>query len=295
VCKQLINSTVALLYQSSAICNGYLCGFVDNGKTVILETKDNFLVLYHHIMAHIIILAGGKGTRMKSELPKVLHEIKGTPIILRQLENMSSLCPEPTIIVGFKADEVRQATGNRYHYVEQKEQLGTGHAIMCAKENLKDKDFQTIIVLPGDHPLVKAETFEKLLNLHNQQKAVVTIGTYVVPHYEEQYSMFMNFGRVIRGEDGTVSKIVEFKDATDEERACKEVNLSYYCFDAQWLWNNIDKISNNNKAGEYYLTDLVQIAKDQGLIVAAYPIQDINECLGINSPEQLAMVEAALA
>jgi bifunctional UDP-N-acetylglucosamine pyrophosphorylase / glucosamine-1-phosphate N-acetyltransferase len=246
-------------------------------------------------MAHIIILAGGKGTRMKSELPKVLHPVKGRPIIERQLENIASICPDPTIIVGFKADEVKAATHNSYHYVEQKEQLGTGHAILCAREDLMDRDIDTIIVLPGDHPLVQAQTLEYLLELHNHQQAAVTIGTTVVPHYEGEYTIFNNYGRVIRGHDGTVAKIVEYKDATEEERACREVNLSYYCFNAKWLWENITSLSNNNAAGEYYLTDMVKKAKDQNKVVAAYPIESITECLGINSPEQLRMVEASLA
>jgi bifunctional UDP-N-acetylglucosamine pyrophosphorylase / glucosamine-1-phosphate N-acetyltransferase len=271
-------------------CVDYYCMV----KPYFTETKTTFIRLHLTTMAHIIILAGGKGTRMKSDMPKVLHPVKGKPIIERQLENITSICADPTIIVGFKADEVRAATHNKYHYVEQKEQLGTGHAIMCAKKDLEKRDIKTIIVLPGDHPLVQAQTLEYLLELHHNQKAAVTIGTTVVPNYDGEYSIFQNYGRIIRGQDGTVAKIVEFKDASDEERASREVNLSYYCFDATWLWANIDTIANKNKANEYYLTDMVQIAKEQGLVVAAYPIQSLTECLGINSPEQLRMVEAAL-
>ncbi len=245
-------------------------------------------------MVHIIILAGGKGTRMKSDLPKVLHEIGGVPIIKRLLKNIAPLCPAPSIIVGHKADDVKNATEHEYHYIEQKEQLGTGHAIMCAKEELKDKNLETVIILPGDHPLIQKETLEDLLALHAKSKAVVTLATTIAPHFEGDYSVFMHYGRIIRGADGTVDRIVEYKDATEEERASHEVNLSYYCFDADWLWQNIDLLKNKNAAKEYYLTDMVHIAKEQGKIVAAFPINALNECLGINTPEQLRMVEAAL-
>lgn len=246
-------------------------------------------------MAHIIILAAGKGTRMKSEVQKVLHEVKGTSIINHMLARIESICTEPTLIVGFKADEVKTATGNKYHYVEQTEQLGTGHAIKCAREDLKDRDLGTVIILPGDHPLVEAKTLQYLLELHADKQATVTLATTIVPHFDGEYSTFAHYGRVIRGEDGTVDRIVEYKDATEEERACREVNLFYYCFDAAWLWDNITKLSNNNAAGEYYLTDMIHMAKEQGRTVAAYPIQGLVECLGINTPEQLKMVEEAIS
>lgn len=246
-------------------------------------------------MAHIIILAGGKGTRMKSELPKVLHEVKGKPLIGHLLSRIASICADPTLIVGYKAEEVRQASEHKYHYAEQKEQLGTGHAILCAREDLKDKDLGTIIVLPGDHPMIEAQTLIYLQELHTQKDAAVTLATTIVPHFEGKYATFSHYGRVIRGEDGMVDRIVEYKDATEEERACREVNLSYYCFKADWLWENITKLSNNNAAGEYYLTDMVHMAKEQGLVVAAYPIQGLIECLGINTPEQLRMVEEAIS
>jgi UDP-N-acetylglucosamine diphosphorylase/glucosamine-1-phosphate N-acetyltransferase len=245
-------------------------------------------------MAHIIILAGGKGTRMKSDTPKVLSVVKGTPIIHRLLESISSLCARPTIIVGYKADEVRAATQHAYQYVEQKEQLGTGHAILIAREELLTQEGDTIIVLPGDHPLVRAETLQNMLAFHNEQQAVVTLATTIAPDFNGEYSLFTNYGRVIRGVDSSVDKIVEYKDASEAERACREVNLSYYCFNAKWLWANIIKLHNHNAASEYYLTDMIKIAKDQGNIVAAFPIQNLVECLGINTPEQLRLVEEAI-
>lgn len=245
-------------------------------------------------MIHVIILAAGKGTRMKSEMPKVLHPVKGTPIIKRLLESIEPLCEKPTLIVGHKAEDVISATEHKYHYILQGEQHGTGHAIMCAEQELKGHEAHTVIVLPGDHPMVTTDTLHKLVDLHEKSHAVITMATTIAPSFEGQHALFLNYGRVIRGADGTVDRIVEYKDATEEERACTEVNLSYYCFNAQWLWDNINKLKNNNAANEYYLTDLVQMAKQQGKVVAAFPITNFTETLGINTPEQLKMVEEAI-
>jgi bifunctional UDP-N-acetylglucosamine pyrophosphorylase / glucosamine-1-phosphate N-acetyltransferase len=245
-------------------------------------------------MPHVVILAAGKGTRMKSDLPKVLHPVNGVPIIQRLLENISSICQTPTIIVGHKAEEVKAATNNAYHYIVQKEIKGTGSAIQSAREELKDKNINTVIVLPGDHPCIRAGTLIQLLSLHEQNNAAITLGTAVVPHFVDEYSVFSHWGRIIRNENGTVEKIVEYKDATDVERSVREVNVSYYCFNAKWLWDNIFNLSNNNAAGEYYLTDMIGIARSQNKIVAAYPLTDIIECMGINTPEQLQMIEQAL-
>jgi bifunctional UDP-N-acetylglucosamine pyrophosphorylase / glucosamine-1-phosphate N-acetyltransferase len=246
-------------------------------------------------MAHVIILAGGKGTRMKSELPKVLHQVHGIPIIQHLLENIESFCSRPTIVVGYGADDVKAATENKYDYALQAEQLGTGHAIMCAKPNLINTDHSEIVVLPGDHPLVTAQTLNDLLDLHTKTGATVTMATAIAPTFEGEHALFLNYGRVIRGADGTVDRIVEYKDASEEERACKEVNLSYYCFDAQWLWENIETLANANAAQEYYLTDMIKLAKNQGRIVSAYPISTLEESLGINTPDQLKIVETSLA
>ena len=252
------------------------------------------IVINHIAMVHVVILAGGKGTRMKSELPKVLHEVKGTPIIRRLLSSIEPVCSRPTIIIGHKGQEVIAATGGKYNYVEQKEQLGTGHALQCARGSLQNAGYSAIVVLMGDHPLVQAATIENMVKEHTASKAAITLATAVTPDFLGLNATFNNFGRIIRNEKGFVARIVEYKDATEEERAVKEVNIGYYCFDADWLWENIDRLGNNNASKEYYLTDMVKIATDQGLPVAAHIIADTSECLGINSPEQLMIVERAL-
>ncbi len=245
-------------------------------------------------MIHVVILAAGKGTRMKSELPKVLHPVRGTPILIRLLQNISEICETPTLIVGHKAEMVIEATDGKYNYIEQKEQLGTGHAIMSAREELQKLGAKTIVVLPGDHPLVSYETVKRLVDNHAKSDAAVSLGTAKIKDGDPRLMIFNNYGRIIRNASGHVERIVEFKDATPEEREVKEFNLSYYCFDAEWLWKNIDLLKNMNASHEYYLTDMVAIAKDQGRHVDSYVISEITECLGVNTPEQLKMVEDAL-
>jgi UDP-N-acetylglucosamine diphosphorylase/glucosamine-1-phosphate N-acetyltransferase len=245
-------------------------------------------------MTHIILLSGGKGTRMKSDLPKVLTQVNGVPIIERLLQAATPLCPKPTLIIGYKGEEVQAATGDRYNYVWQREQLGTGHAVQCAKDSLsKDPSIKTIIVLPGDHPLVTTATIQKVLDAHNAAAATVTIGTTVVDTYTGDQEVFNFYGRVIRNENNRVDRVVEYKDATEAERAVKEVNVSYYCFSADWLWKNIDSLGNNNAAHEFYLTDIVHIARAEGKNIEACILPN-PECLGINTKEQLDQVEKAI-
>jgi UDP-N-acetylglucosamine diphosphorylase/glucosamine-1-phosphate N-acetyltransferase len=246
-------------------------------------------------MVHVVILAGGKGTRMKSDMPKVLHPVKGVPIITRLLASVTQIDPKPTLIVGHKAQEVIDATENKYHYVEQKEQLGTGHAAQIACEALKGSPIKTLVILPGDHPLVSVETIQRLVDAHSHSDAAVSLGTAKIAEGDERLMIFNNYGRIIRNAEGKVDSIVEFKDANEEQRAVREFNLSYYCFDFAWLCDNLGKLKNNNASGEYYLTDMVHMAIEQGRHVDSYAITNVVECLGINSPEQLKMVEDAIS
>ena len=245
-------------------------------------------------MVHVVILAAGKGTRMKSDIPKVLHPVKGIPMLIRALSAITQIDQHPTIIVGHKAQMVIDATGNKYQYIEQKEQLGTGHAVMIAKDVLKDKGITSLVVLPGDQPLVSSETIRNLIANHAKSDAAVSLGTIKVVEDDPRLMIFNNYGRIIRSASGNVDRIVEYKDATEAERAVHEFNLTYYCFEAKWLWENIDKLQNKNVSGEFYITDMVHMAIEQGRHVDSYVITNVVECLGINSPEQLMMVEDAI-
>jgi bifunctional UDP-N-acetylglucosamine pyrophosphorylase/glucosamine-1-phosphate N-acetyltransferase len=245
-------------------------------------------------MVHVAILAAGKGTRMNSDLPKVLHQVKGISIIERLLASVTQINPKPTILVGHKAQEVIAATGNKYHYIEQKEQLGTGHAVRVICEALAGEDIETLVILPGDHPLVSVDTINRLIENHAKHDAVVSLGTAKVSEGDPRLMIFNNYGRIIRNVEGNVDRIVEYKDATEDERKVREFNLSYYAFNFKWLCENISKLKNNNASKEYYVTDMVHIAIEQGRHVDSYAITNVVECLGINSPEQLKMVEDAI-
>lgn len=239
----------------------------------------------------IVILAGGKGTRMNCEIPKVLTKIHGQTIIGRQLANLSGICADPLIIIGYKGEEIIKATENKYQYIWQKEQLGTGHALMCAQAAIKKANIRNIVVIPGDHPLVSHKTIEELIKIHKQNKSKISMATMRVSHFDGDNSGFYSYGRVIRNKKGEVCRIVEKKDADDSQKEIKELNLSYYCFDTEWLFKNISAVQNNNNAQEYYLTDMVKIAAAQNLQISTVVILDILEGMGVNTPEQLRLLE----
>jgi bifunctional UDP-N-acetylglucosamine pyrophosphorylase/glucosamine-1-phosphate N-acetyltransferase len=245
-------------------------------------------------MNQIIVLAGGRGTRMQSELPKVLHNVKGIPIIKRLLKNVEAVFEQPAIVVGYKADEVRAALGDKYIYIQQSEQLGTGHALWCAKECLSHGEYENIIVMPGDHPLISSRTLEDLLVLHQKEKAKISLAIVSAPSFEGDYASFYNCGRIIRNDSGEVAGIVELKDTSEAQKAIRDINVSCYCFDAAWLWENIEKLKSENAAKEYYLTDMVKIAHEQGEKIASFVIENALEGLGVNDKQQLAVVESYL-
>ncbi len=244
-------------------------------------------------MTHVIILAGGKGTRLlsSSENPKVLLAVCGVPLLSRVLRAVRPLCETPTIVVGFGADQVIAATGNREHYVHQREQLGTGHAVLCARDALLGRrDVSNIIVLYGDHPFVSTETLRRLASLREAHHAAVTLATVVVPDFTGDYQAFTRFGRIVRDEKGGM-KIAEFKDADEATRRIREVNPGYYCFEPDWLWSHIGTLSRANAAGEYYLTDLILAAASEGSPIRSFVIADPHEGMGVNTGEEHAIAE----
>ncbi len=240
-------------------------------------------------MNQLVILAGGRGKRMNSELPKPLIKIAGKSIIERLLERMSPLFPTPVIVIGHKGQDIKQVLGPSYVYAEQREQRGTGDALLAAKDALAGAD--TIVAMPGDHPLVSLETIKELLAVMKEKKTVMTLATVKFPDFNNEGKVMERAGRIIRNADGSVSRIVEFKDATSKEKEVTEINSGYYCFQARWLWENIGKIGINNAAGEYYLTDLLGIATSQGHKIYSVEVKNPFEGMGVNTPEELAIVE----
>lgn len=225
-----------------------------------------------------LILAAGKGTRMKSDLPKVIHKVCGVPMVKKIADICSTIGSENNILIlGHKKEEILKVLEDVEHVV-QLEQLGTGHAVMQAQEKLKDHK-GTVMVLCGDTPLLTRETLENLYKEHKKSGAVTTILTSI---YENPFG----YGRIVK-ENDNVKAIVEEKDATEEERKIQEVNAGVYCFETQELLEALSKITNNNKNGEYYLTDVVGINVSQGKKVKTYILEDNNEILGINSKVEL--------
>ncbi|TLU85829.1 MAG: UDP-N-acetylglucosamine pyrophosphorylase [Chlorobium sp.] len=237
----------------------------------------------------VIIMAAGKGTRMQSDLPKVLHKANGRPLIDYVLDTSQSLGPEKiVIIVGHQAGLVKEAAARDGVSVAlQEPQLGTGHAIMQAEASLIDFDGE-LLILSGDAPLVTAETLQKLIAFHRSREAVATVLT-------AELHDPTGYGRVIRQNSGdNVLKIVEQKDALENERAVKEINSGVYLFNKQLLFEALQQINTNNAQQEYYLTDVFGICFQSGYKVCAFKTDNPDEILGINTPEQLFEAEQLL-
>ncbi|MBM7704915.1 bifunctional UDP-N-acetylglucosamine diphosphorylase/glucosamine-1-phosphate N-acetyltransferase GlmU [Metabacillus iocasae] len=236
---------------------------------------------------YAVILAAGQGTRMKSSLYKVLHPVCGKPMVQHVIDQLSSLELAKLItVVGHGAEKVKAHIGDKSSFVLQEKQLGTAHAVMQAEELLANEEGTTIVIC-GDTPLITSETIEALLNQHEQTGAKATILT----AYAEDPT---GYGRIIRNEEGLVEKIVEHKDASEQERAVKEINTGTYCFDNQYLFETLSKVSNDNVQGEYYLPDVVEILKNQGEIVSAYQTSDFSETLGVNDRYALSQAEETM-
>ncbi|MDU5736512.1 MAG: bifunctional UDP-N-acetylglucosamine diphosphorylase/glucosamine-1-phosphate N-acetyltransferase GlmU, partial [Veillonella sp.] len=234
-----------------------------------------------------LILAAGKGTRMKSKLPKVLHKVGGKAMVERVLETVQSIgTNRDVVIVGFGGDAVQNYLGDRAEFVRQEEQNGTGHAVKMAQPVLGDYD-GTILLLCGDTPLVTKESLEALLEEHKNSGAAATILTAHMPDPT-------GYGRIIRNEAGSVVRIVEQKDGKPEELAVQEVNTGMYAFDSKKIWPCLDQLSDDNAQGELYITDVVGILVNGGDKVSAYMTKDFEESLGVNSRLQLAEAESIL-
>lgn len=233
-----------------------------------------------------IILAAGKGTRMESDLPKVLVPACGRPLIEYVLDAVEEAGIERTIVVvGYRGELVREALSDRprIEFVEQTEQLGTGHAVQVCREHLVDWE-GAVLVVTGDSPLTQASSLAQLLDLYEAEKPACVIGTLIK---KDPAGM----GRVVRNDRGEFMAIVEEKDATDEQRAIQEVSMSTYVFDGMELVPTLDRLQNNNRQGEFYITDCPGILKNDGKDVRALPVLKPCEALSINNLAELTAVE----
>jgi len=237
----------------------------------------------------VIILAAGLGRRMKSETNKVLHRAAGRPLIDYVIDLASQISERPPVmVVGHQREVVQQHVGDRARYAVQEPQLGTGHAVLQAVDVLGgDVRGRKILILSGDVPLTRPETLKRLVEEHQRSGNALTLLTMNL----EDPALY---GRVVRDSDGAVTKIVEAKDANDQQRQIREVNAGIYLFDSEHLSDNLRRLSTNNAQGEYYLTDLIGMLRQSGKRVGAMVIDDPVEALGVNSRTELASVEAEI-
>ena len=230
-----------------------------------------------------IILAAGKGTRMKSKYPKVIHKVCGKEMVNHVIDvSKKSGVKDIVAILGHGCDVVKEKLPTDTMIAMQTEQLGTGHAVKMAKDYIKDED--TIVVLCGDTPLIKEETLKRLFDYHLENEYHTTVLTTEVDNPT-------GYGRIIRDENQDLLKIVEQKDANEEEKLVKEINSGIYCFNGKSLRESLDLLDNNNAQGEYYLTDTIQIMRNKGLKVGAYNGSTIEELMGVNSRVELSRAE----
>lgn len=236
-------------------------------------------------MLKSIILAAGKGTRMKSETPKVLHTIFDKTLVGYVIDavNNTDFIDENFIIVGHQAERVEEYIAKNYNNAKtvlQSPQLGTGHAVSMVLPHLKDFSGD-VVILCGDTPLITSETLKEFVNFHKEKGSDLTVMSAI-------YDNPTNYGRIIRNEDGTLNSIVEEKDASIEQKAIKEVNAGIYCLNWGKIKSAFGELKTNNAQGEYYLTDIIKWANEQGLKADAYILKNNEEIFGINSKAHLA-------
>lgn len=240
----------------------------------------------------IIILAAGQGKRMGNpNLPKVLFQLSGKPMISRLAAEMKKIKPEneTIVVIGHRGELIKNELGKDYVYALQTELRGTGDAARAAADFLKAKN---ALVLYGDMPLIKSESVKQLASEHERKNNLITMFTVTVPNFEGQYGCFNDYGRIARDAQGRIERIVEYRDASDDERKITEVNPSLFIFDSRWLKDNLKNLHSHNAQKELYLTDLVELLQDKNRL-GTLPI-DFAEGMGINTPEQLVFAEKIL-
>lgn len=237
-----------------------------------------------------IVLGAGKGKRLMSEkfdLPKVMRQANGRGLITYVLDSINFIPKKDTVIVvGYKKEAVIAALDKEYKFAEQKEMLGTGHAVMAAAKEFEGYDGDVLITY-GDMPLFTRKTFEEIIEIHKKNNAACTLMTAVVENPPA-------YGRIVRDENGKLVDMVETKDCTPEQLKITELNVGVYVFKAKLLFSNLKKLKNNNAQGEYYLTDMPKILMEAGEKVDTYTVGDNKEIFGVNTPEDLEFCESVL-
>ena len=234
-----------------------------------------------------VILAAGKGTRMKSNKSKLVHKIYGKELVKRVVETAKKAEIEDVIaVVGYKKEQVQEVLGDTVKYAIQEEMLGTGHAVLQAENYLKNKNGK-VVVLNGDAPIIRPETIKNLIQKSIDNKEYATLVTAI-------YDNPTGYGRIIRDIGGSVQEIVEEKDASEEQKQIQEINAGIYCFDIQELLKALKELKPDNAQGELYLTDIVKIMNKKGLKTGAITVKDNTEILGVNDRIQLEMLTKVL-
>ena len=234
-----------------------------------------------------IIMAAGKGTRMKSKNSKLVQKIYGKEMVKRAVENAKKAGVDDVVaVVGYQKEQVMNVLGDTVKYAIQEDMLGTGHAVMQAAKYLEGKKGR-VLVLNGDVPILRPETINRLLDKSIDNKEAATLLTAI---YDDPFG----YGRIIRDEGGNIEGIVEEKDATDEQKEINEINAGIYCFDIEALLDALKEIKPNNSQGEYYLTDVIEIIGNKGLKTGAVIVEDNTEILGVNDRMQLQLVTKIL-
>lgn len=232
---------------------------------------------------YVVVLAAGKGTRMKSKLYKVLHKVCGKTMVEHVVDAAQGVNPaEIVTIVGTGAGDVEKVLADKSKFAFQEKQLGTGDAVMTAREELGDNDGATLVVT-GDTPLFTTDTFNELFKYHAEKGNAATVLTAEAPNP-------FGYGRIIRDDQGNVLRIVEQKDGKPEELKVKEINTGVFCFDNKKLFEALKHVNNDNAQGEYYLTDVLEILRNSGERVGAYKMPDFSESLGVN--DRIALAQA---
>ena len=243
--------------------------------------------------AQLIIMAAGKGTRMNSDLPKVLVPVLGKPIIRHLIDTVNSTvwAHPPIVVVGYEKEHVmKELQDDDVRFAHQEEQLGTAHAVQCALSEVSD-GVEYVIVINGDHPFTPETLLQGLATSHVNHPGPVTLGTVTVNDRDEFLQQFYAMGRIIRNTDGDIVKITEKKDASASELEIREVSPQFWCIDVSWLPQALTRISNKNAAGEYYLPGLIAIAKEDSFTIGSHNTEDTSIAYGINTLEQLQDIE----